>query len=107
MITSHCPQRFFNERCGLFGASPTGERSIIRPMPYQRAPVAVLLTVCALLIALAVGQSRSNAVPKVESHDSCAGSHEGRSASAEVLIDNVTFSGFLRRHLLRVSVQSR
>lgn len=73
-----------------------GERSIIRPMPYQRSQVAVLLTVCALLVAHAVGQSRSDAVPKTESQNSCPRSHEKRSSSAEVWIDNVTFSGFLQ-----------
>src|SRR6476620_2913654 len=65
-------------------------------MPYRRSQGSVLLTVCALLIAHAVGQSRSDAVPKIESQDSCPRSHEQRSSSNEVWIDNVTFSGFLQ-----------
>jgi hypothetical protein len=66
-------------------------------MPYQRSQAGVLLTVCALLIApRATGQSRPDTIPKIESQSSCSGPHEERSSSAEVWIDNVTFSGFLQ-----------
>jgi outer membrane protein assembly factor BamA len=66
-------------------------------MPSQKTKPGVLLTVCALLIAQhAIGQSRFDAASKVESQKPCSGSHEERSYSAEVWIDNVTFSGFLQ-----------
>ena len=66
-------------------------------MQYHKMQVGVLLAVCAFLTAPhAIGQSDSDAVPRIESHDSYSGAHEELSSSAEVWIDNVTFSGFLQ-----------